>query len=134
MKIKLLFLTILLYSCNRIEEDCDNYSYNCNTTEPYEWSMKIQITINNQNKKVPIWIYEGKFNDTSKLVYIDTFKTTDEEVILPLNHYYYIKAKYNDGNRIIYAIDGVFFKKYSRTVCDSICWYIKNDRLDVRLK
>jgi len=134
---KLLFIfaiSFILFSCNSKIEDCENYTYDCNTLEPYEWEMNISVTINPQNRQVPIWIYEGKYNDTSHLVYTDTLSISTTSVYLPLNKYYYTKAKYMVNGHIVYAIDGVFFKKYSRTVCDSTCWYIKNSEMDVRLK
>jgi hypothetical protein len=129
-----IILTALLYSCNNKATDCENYTYDCNTQEPYEWEMNIEVSLNNQNKQIPIWIYEGKFNDTSHLVYTDTLTESSTSVYLPLNKYYYTKAKYQQNGKTIYAIDGVFFKKYSRSVCDSTCWYIKNENMDVRLK
>jgi len=129
-----LIISFILLSCNTKKEDCENYTYDCNTFEPYEWQMDIEVTINNQNRNVPIWIYEGKYNDTSHLVYTDTLSISTTSVYLPLNKYYYTKAKYVVSGKNVYAIDGVFFKKYSRTVCDSNCWYIKNNKMDVRLK
>lgn len=124
----------VLFSCKDKTYDCENYSYDCNTQEPYEWKMQIEVTINNENTKIPIWVYEGKFNDTSHMVYTDTLTETSTTVIFPLNKYYFTKALYKQGGKTIYAIDGVFFKKYSRSVCDSTCWYIKNEVMDVRLK
>lgn len=129
-----LFIITVLFSCKDNTYDCENYTYDCNTQEPYEWEMQIEVTINNQNKHIPIWVYEGKFNDTSHLVYADTLTQSSTSIYFPLNKYYYAKAKYIDNGKIIYAIDGVFFKKYSRLVCDSTCWYIKNKKIDVRLK
>jgi|YNPMSStandDraft_1061717.scaffolds.fasta_scaffold00695_8 hypothetical protein len=125
-------IILLLYSCKYSDSDCSEL--NCLTTEPYEEIMTIKLTINNENKKVPIWIYEGKYNDTTYLLYKDTVDKEYYEIILPLNYHYYVKAKYFKGNNIIYAIDGVFFKKYSRSECDSTCWVVKNNEMDVRLK
>lgn len=136
MRSFLLTLLILacVYSCENNSVDCENYNYDCNTQEPYEWEMMIKVTINSENSQIPIWVYEGKFDDTTHLVYTDTLTDPFTTVFLPLNKYYYTKALYKKGSKTIYAIDGVFFKKYSRTVCDSTCWYIKNEIMDVRLK
>lgn len=128
----LLLTLVALYSCRDNATDCENFD--CMTQEPYEHEMKIKVTINSENPQVPIWVYEGKFNDTSHLVYLDTLKESTTTVFFPLNKYYYTKALYKKGGKTIYAIDGVFFKKYSRSVCDSTCWYIKNESMDVRLK
>ncbi len=131
--ILIIFLFFLcFFSCNYQNDDC-NYD-DCLYTEPYEGVVTIKLTINNENKKVPIWIYEGKYNDTNFLIYSDTSEKEYYEIILPLNYQYYVKAKYYKGNKTIYAIDGVFFKKIYRSNCDSACWYIKNNEIDVRLK
>lgn len=127
----LVFLTSL-YSCLNYEGDC---SYeNCLSEEPYEELMTIKLTINEENKKVPIWIYEGKYADTSSLIYKDTSDKEYYEIILPLNYQYYVKAKYIKNNKVVYAIDGVFFKKYTRSECDSTCWATKNKEMNVQLK
>ncbi len=129
-----LLILLLTLACNtNYDSDCD-YS-DCLSEEPYEAEMKIKVSINKQNSFVPIWIYEGKYNDTNYLIYADTAHSEKYRIILPLNVQYYVKAKYKTANgNIVYAIDGVFFKKISKTECDSTCWYIKNDVMDVRLK
>ncbi|MCX7861792.1 MAG: hypothetical protein N2449_02220 [Bacteroidales bacterium] len=127
----ILFLLITLCSCN-IEEDCD-YS-DCLPYEPYESEMYIQTTIDKNNDSIPIWIYEGKYDEDNQLIFVDTVTKDNYFIILPLNHYYFVKAKYIKNNKIVYAIDGVYFKKYKRNECDSTCWTVKNKTLDVQLK
>lgn len=123
---------VIINSCQIYDSDC-NYS-DCLEYEPYEATMNIWLTIDNENKSVPIWIYEGKYNDTNSLIFRDTCTEETYHIILPLNHQYYVKAKYKKGDKTIYAIDGVYFKKYNRSECDSVCWKIKNNRMDVSLK
>jgi hypothetical protein len=125
---------VLLFSCNNSKVDCNEYNYDCKTEEPFNGDLLIKLTINSENSKVPIWVYRGEYNDTSDLLYMDTVNKTEVHITLPLNVNYYAKVKYKSNTKIIYAVDGVFFKKYSKSVCDSTCWYIKNNVLDVRLK
>lgn len=128
----LILLIVTITACQVSDGDC-NY-YDCLGYEPYEATMNIRLTIDTQNDSVPIWIYEGKYNDTNSLIFSDTCTEETYQIILPLNHQYYVKAKYKKGDKTIYAIDGVYFKKYYRSECDSVCWKIKNDRMDVSLK
>ena len=125
------FLVVIIFNlCNN--KDCD-YS-DCLPSEPYESTVTIKVTINEENPKVPIFIYKGRYNQTDELIYSDTAKEEYYKIILPLNHYYYVKAKYQKNSDTIYAIDGVFFKKFLSQECDSSCWKIKNNIINVKLK
>ncbi len=134
--VKKIYIFILLIvsttACQIYDSDCNDSD--CLSYEPYEATMNIWLTIDNQNDSVPIWIYEGKYNDINSLIFRDTCTEEMYRIILPLNYQYYVKAKYKKADKTIYAIDGVYFKKYQRTECDSVCWKIKNNRIDVRLK
>ncbi len=130
--IGVLFVFVACVKTNSV--DCDNISYSCNTVEPFYSDMTLKLTLNNENIKVPLWVYEGEYDDTSHLVYFNQVSEEKISISLPLNMRYYAKVKYKSGDKTIYAIDGVFFKKYSKTECDSECWYIKNNIIDVRLK
>ena len=133
-----LFVLLLLGSCKRNSQyssvDCANYNYSdCNTTEPLEAGLNITLTINADNPKVPITIYQGKIED-NVIVLTDTITTTKYNVLLPPDYYYTVKARYLSGNKVIYAIGGANIKKIKNLVCDSICWSTEDGYVNVELK
>ena len=115
-------------------EDCADYDYSdCNTIEPLEVALNIKLTINDANPKVPITIYEGKIED-NHVVKIDTVSASKYSIPLPPDKYYSAKARYKDGNIIVYAIGGDKVKKNHTTVCDSTCWSTEEGNINLELK
>jgi hypothetical protein len=135
-KIYFIVFLILLLGCNKSENiDCENPDYsNCNTTEPNEGMMRVIVTKQNPNSEVPLTLYQGKFGSPEKTVFDGVIGVVDTSFLLPLNYDYYAIAKYISNGKTIYAVDGDFFQKYSNTECDSVCWSIKGNEIDVRLK
>ncbi|MEI6124261.1 MAG: hypothetical protein WCQ95_11615 [Bacteroidota bacterium] len=139
--IKLLsfFLVILIYcSCKRTSfyssEDCVNYDYSgCNSTEPLVAGLNIRLTINDENPRVLITIYEGNI-ENSTVVSRDTISTSKYYIELPPNKFYTVKAQYVSGQKIIYAIGGDNIKKIRNQVCDSVCWSTEDGNVNVELK
>ncbi len=127
---------LFLISCNKdYNVDCSTYDYsNCNTLEPTNADITITITMQNIYSKVPIWLYKGKFGDNQELIYADTISKAETKFNLQLNQDYYAKAEYIKDGKKIYAVDGSFLKKVGKTICDSTCWIIKGDAIDLRLK
>ena len=115
-------------------QDCTNYNYSdCNTTEPLLVALNIKLTINDENLKVPISIYEGNVDD-NVLVLTDTVATSSYSVLLPTDKFYSVKARYKKGTQIIYAIGGDKIKKSHTSVCDSTCWSSEEGNVNVELK
>jgi hypothetical protein len=115
-------------------EDCANYDYSdCNTTEPLQVGLNIKLTINDENIKVPITIYEGKIED-NLIVLTDTVSTSKYNILLPPDKYYSVKARYKKGDKIIYAIGGDHIKKSHTKVCDSTCWSTEEGNINIELK
>lgn len=116
------------------EEECYDYDYSdCNTVEPLEGAIIIDLTINKDNPEVEIIVFNGKpeYLDTFT---VETVTNPQFQVIVPLNAYYSAKAKYKVDDNIIYASDGDKIKSISSAVCDSTCWSVSGGRIDVRLK
>lgn len=131
-----IMLISFICSCNKdYNVDCTTYDYsNCNTVEPTEATITITITKQNNDSKVPVWIYKGKYGQSQDLLFIDTLNEVDAKYILQLNQDYYAIAKYNVDSKTIFAVDGSYLKKVGKAVCDSTCWIIKGDVIDLRLK
>jgi len=113
------------------ETDCD-YS-NCETVEPMVGSLEIKLTINTENKKVPLYIYRGNLEDN---IIMDTIYSESEnykyETIL--NNFYTVVAEYIKNNDTIMVVDGTSLEKISGYNCDSICWDITGGKINLILK
>ena len=138
-KILILLVTSIIFaSCSNWDsmgdnEDCEDPDYlNCDTREPITAKMKIRITVNEQNQKVPVKIYYGNFEENKLFAEFDT-AVTDFEYEMPVGDKFSLTAKYYSGNDSILAIDGIEITKKSTKNCDSICWTLKNDDADLRL-
>lgn len=138
-KRRLSFIFILLgvslfISCDKPSIDCEYPDYSdCITQEPENGKLRIKITINGENKAVPIVIYYGRVENEAVCLK-DTLKIKEQEYKLPANVYYAVKATYKSGNRTIHAVDGGYLEKKSYLVCDSTCWVVKDVDLNLKLK
>ena len=123
-------------SCSKnANMDCENPDYsNCNTIEPINGELTVNVTKLDKTSRVPLSLYKGKFGNPQELIFSDTVTIVDTSVILSLNQDYYAVATYVQDGKTIYAVDGVYFEKVSQKECDSICWSIKHNTIDVRLK
>ena len=134
----MIVLTYAFASCKRTaysgSEDCVNYDYSgCNTTQPLAVPMNIRLTINDENIKVPLTIYDGKVEDQI-IVLTDTVSTSKYNVDLPPNKYYSVRVRYKQGSQVVYAFGGDKIKATRTTVCDSSCWSTEEGNVNVELK
>ncbi|MFH2143893.1 MAG: hypothetical protein ABIJ97_15825 [Bacteroidota bacterium] len=116
------------------DETCYDYDYSdCNTIEPLEGNLKIDLTINRDNPEVEVIVFNGKPENldtfTVEIVHNPLFL-----VVVPLNQYYSAKAKYMVDNNSVYVSDGDKIKSTSAVTCDSTCWDISGGDIDIRLK
>ena len=130
------FIAVTLCFCSSENGEGGLYCYNCKTTMPDSAELIIQVTINSENPKVPIEIYEGnyKIDKTGKLLYRDTIAKGELNFLAPTNKTYSAVAYYKNGNRIILAIDGGVFNRQEQTGCETTCWQLIGGKYDVRLK
>jgi hypothetical protein len=114
--------------------DCSTYDYSdCNTTEPVEARLHVKLTINSENTSVPLTIYTGKLEENA--VYLrDTVSKESYDTLLPVGNYYTVSALYRKGDVSITAVDGDKISKSKRTVCDSVCWSVKEGNVNLKLK
>jgi len=136
----LIIISLLAVSCESIidaltedSDNCDDYDFSDCQSEPASGSLDIDLTINAQNPKVPLTVYYGVIDD-SIVVARDTATSDSWKIEVGLNVYYSVTAKYKDGTKTIIALDGDKIEKTSSTICDSTCWEISGDEIDLRLK
>tara|TARA_Y100001972_G_scaffold129224_1_gene195400 strand:+ start:6437 stop:6844 length:408 start_codon:yes stop_codon:yes gene_type:complete len=120
---------ILLITC----VNCDGCFSSCDSG-PFFADLQIKLTINDENKDVPIEVYRGLYDD-GILIIQDTISDDDlldGRVIYNLEAGldYAAAATYNDGAKTIIAIDGGEMSLAS-TECD--CDYPTNLTLNLRL-
>lgn len=137
---RILILVFLLYSsmffpsCEDQYSECTEDDYaDCNTIEPNEAEIVVYVTINEENRKVLLTIYDGKIDD-NKIIAYDTAYEEEHFYWLRLGNYYSVTAKYKSGDKVIYAVDGNEMYKESRRLCDSTCWDIEGGIYDLKLK
>jgi hypothetical protein len=124
-------LSLIFHSCEDSYNDYDG-DESCDTIEPFNGYLKLKLTINRENQKIPIIVYRGKIDD-NEVVYIDTISSSYFEISMPVDEFYSVKAKYISNDKTIYAIDGNKIKKSSYTYGDSTCWNVRDAKIDVRL-
>ena len=133
----LLFFVIFITNCDDDfpnVDDCYDYDYSdCNTSKPTEGDLIIKLTINDENPEVPIIIFKGNYDNKDtlrKILYDDELL----RVSLKVEEYYSVTVEYKSGNKTITAVDGDNIKIIKRYVCDSVCYGVKEGKVDLRLK
>jgi len=129
----LLLPFIFTSSCEKIFPivDCNE----CLDYEPYQATVKVKTGHNyTVFGYVTVNVYEG--TDTSGEKIKTYFPTSQTSVVdLTLNKTYTIEAIYLDKGKRYRALDSVKPSvKYTDSECDSECWYIYNNKVDLRLK
>ena len=129
-------LIMLLLACERNENinidefDCSE----CYQEKPDSVLLNASVTINSNNPYVALIIYKGNVEDGT-IDYIDTTYIQDYWLVVKVDEYYSVKAKYVSGTDTIYAIDGDHVKlKHTDSNCDEPCYYKSGGHIDVRLR
>ncbi|HOK52596.1 MAG: hypothetical protein WHT29_08415 [Bacteroidales bacterium] len=127
---------ILLSRCNNKTTDEYFYCINCIAEHPDSERIKIKLTINAENQRVPIHIFASKFNpyQTNDTVYSDTLTEGEVTIKVATDKFYSVVAYYKSGNDTIMAIDGGLFETKKIAGCQNTCWQINGGIYDVRLK
>jgi hypothetical protein len=131
-------LIILMHSCKNEGNDIsDNNCLDCLQEKPDSAYLTIKVSLNHENNYcVPIVIYNDKFDPTRQdssvyIEYIDTARTVNYKLLVPVNKFYSVRAKYISGQKTIYAIDGSIFEAQKQSGCD--CYQMVGGRMDATL-
>ena len=119
--------------CYNEEENCDERPIweDCRYDRPSEGDLIISVTINAQNPRIPISVYEDDF-ESGRLVFRDTLDVNEAAYILPLG-YYSATAFYVVGADSILAVDGDDITAEQVEYCDEDCWEVSDADIDLRL-
>ena len=135
--LSLIFLgTITFTSCTQENTEGGVYCFDCMSSAPDSSDLVVKVTLNSENKSVPIVIYNDKYNPNNEMkVYkIDTVSVPKYTITVPTDSYYSVKAEYKSGSKTINAIDGGFFDAQKQQACDNTCWHVVGGNYDVQLK
>lgn len=127
---------ILLSRCKSTATDEYFYCFNCIAEHPDSQRIKVKLTINAENRRVPIHVYASKFNpyQPADTVFSDTLSSGEITIKVATNKFYSVVAYYKSGNDTIMAVDGGLFETKKIEGCQNICWQISGGIYDVRLK
>jgi hypothetical protein len=121
----LIFLTCLmtfLHTCRSKYEDCTQSDYDaCITEWPWDGLVYVNITINAENREVPVEIFKGNFED-GHLIHEFTYRSRRTTVRLDTETLYSFTATYKKGDQTIVAVDGGEIKVIQYTMCEESCY------------
>jgi len=117
-------MAAMVASC--AEEECDK-GYrpdDCIPTAPGEGIVRVDLTINVLNPRVPLTLYRGTI-EQNNVVLTDTLDVTFAEYRVP-NGYYAVAARYRSlmgsDTVTIVSVDGSTLQAESAEYCDGSCW------------
>ncbi|MCX7696297.1 MAG: hypothetical protein N2Z72_01220 [Bacteroidales bacterium] len=126
----LIFFTLFIRCTTGEEEECDYTG--CQTIPPSTGNLTIKVSRDEQNLKVPISIYLGKWG-TGILLIQDTLKESKKTYIVPVDQYITASATYFHDNKKTIVINDGKIKLIKDNVCDSICYHIIDLILNLQL-
>ncbi len=112
----------------------------CNTEEPSDGLLTVYFTRTEEQRSPDILLLSGFYEENQVM---DTIPTDTVPAYrnytafsVPVDHYYTVVAVYYRDSDTIYAIDGDYLAKqrYYDADCDTICWKISGNNLNVKLK
>jgi hypothetical protein len=124
-------LFVFLFSCEDIHSliiDCSK----CKADEPSEALIDIMIT--HEYGEIPIKVYEGLLEDS--ILYKTLNISNDASCTLPLNKTYTFTASYlsHSGKHYIVVNSTAPHVIYVDNQCDAPCYFIYNNKINLRLK
>ncbi len=131
LKILLLLFLLIQSSCeDTIIYDCED----CNEKEPYDCELSIKLSSFSATDYYHLTIYQGKIEDDI-VIYDGVERLESIKIRVPLNAEYSVKAVYTKGERLFISINSIFPKvEYREDYCDVPCYFIKDYKVDMRIK
>ena len=111
---------VLLMSCN---VDAEYVGDRCYPTAPPYGQVKLDVTINSQNRAVPVELFIGEYNDNRTPIILDTLTSTEGWYTIP-NGRVGIAVTYQHNGKIIVALDAVRMRATEEEDGDGECWDI----------
>ncbi len=112
----------------------------CYVPKPEFGPVKVSVTMNSENTRIPIKIFKGKYEEAflknyESAVIIDTLSVSSIEYNLDVNEYYSVAVEYIQNGEKVIVVDGDKLKMYKVSdSCDEVCWIFKGGDIDATLK
>ncbi len=140
--IALILSILLLGSCEGFlkseTEDCDYPDYSdCDTHEPEYADLKIEVLNDDSYKLDRVEVFLGNVEKGDIVKVISNLENNKDDVInvsVATDTKYSARAFYINSPDTFVCIDGTKIKKRKYTNCDSTCWYVTGDEIDLVLK
>lgn len=106
----------------------------CYSERPGVFDIELKITIDSENRRVPLTFYRGPYEDGA-VEFRDTAWISRPVYHLQTDTHYTIVAKYQKNARNYYVISGARLKThYDETSCRESCYYVTGRTADLRMK
>lgn len=126
----IIFSLLMLATCKQFPVvNCDE----CYSNKPDSADLHVKVTVNAENPKVYLTFYRGKVED--KVVeWVDSTTNENFYLLVKVEQYYSVEARYKSGNKTIIAVDGGKINTQLETdACNDNCYILTGGELDVRL-
>ncbi len=134
-KLLLIFLLAFLpnSSCQLIEiiaVDCNK----CYTNFPDEEYITVEVTINEDNRIVPITVFYGPF-ENNNIAFETTITQREKDLWLETDKHYTLRAEYIKNGRTYFVVNGAKLTTRKDTEsCDEPCYYVTGKNVNLELK
>jgi len=126
-------IILMFSSCRSKFDDCTEQDYaNCNTERPQTGRITARLTINSENRRVPVRVYEGNFED-GKLVREDTISIKTFNYFLTPDTEYSMVARYLRDNDTIMVVNKAYIRVIRYRMCELRCYDLDKPEVDLRL-
>ena len=127
-------LTLFASACENTSQTGGANCVNCIAEKPDSGYLSIDLTTNNENDSVSLYIYKNKYSDNLVADTVITAIQSPFALLVKTNQYFSVKAVYKVGNKTINAIDGGVFNAQEQSSCDFSCWQYVGGKYNVKLK
>lgn len=122
-------------SCSKYSlVDCETYDYSdCITQAPGIGELEVNVNFPDGQTRIPIVILRGQYPSQDTIL-LDTLERPSWKYSFPVSYDYSVVAEYYRDGQKISAVDGDDIRQKSYNVCDSVCWEVKDAKVNVALK
>jgi hypothetical protein len=129
----LVVLVVMAFGCSDDNGELPLAPLDCQKTKPVTGRLNVEITLNAQNTKVPVKVYEGPIED-GQLVRSDSVGVAQFSYDLLADRTYSVTARYIVGQDTILAIGSGNITTSETQYENGSCWEVTDGKVDVRLK
>ena len=127
-------IALFFYACNKETTNQPVDCSQCFAVAPDSGFLALHVTINQENPRIPVTIYQGNIED-HQIKFRDTLRLATAKILMPANQSYAVTATYIRGIDTIIAVDGTKLEvKKAAGQCGKTCYAVLGGYLDLRLR